>query len=739
MNKALYKHSLYSFFIDPLFYACSAVTIFYTAFMFFFANRFFSIESGSTSLTPFFNAIAGISILTIPLLTFRIRYFINEDSIPISETRRFFTLAFSVFTVCAIPLILLSAIPVCVSFFGSVDAGQVFTGYFSLFFYFFTSILLVLFLFSAFKTSKSTLSILFSVVILFCFNFIHIIPSFLKTNDSFSLFLQKISFAWRFNSFSKGIFDSRDLAFYVLTSIILLLLCVFFKFKKTERTINKLTVFSFLLTFVFSGISLDRLYFRLDFTKDKRYSVSPVSRQLCSALDNPLRITYFRSKELKQFYPQTQDVSEYLTAFASSSKNIFFTAEKADPQKLERLNIAGRQMRSQNSTKVEYNYVYSAILLQYLDKSAIIPFVISTKTLEYDLTQRIQQLITGYERKLYVITGNDFSLEDDYSYVAPWLSARGFSVQNLPLSQITTVLDHIESSKAKDTEILLLGSSNLTLEQCQSIKNAAENGCALFAMTSPYTVNIKDEWKVSSKTNEAFLRVLNGWGISFDNSLAQDLSNFPLTLTSGEGVNTTYKTMNYPLWISVLPQNEAFEGLIVSWASPINCYLDAKPLLLTSPYAWKQNSSNDSSSPFLIDPFNLAQTAQAAGTTNQTLTLAAIIQNEKLNVAVISDQFFLSSLMTGFTSTSEQGDFRNYDWTASILLKLRGEEKIAQLMQKTSVNNSLYKIVDEISFLKAKKIVLAVNFIVLPLVILLTALAFIFIRKRRNSPKVEMQ
>ena len=734
MNKALYKHSLYSFFIDPLFYACSAVTVFYTVFMFFIANRFFSIESGSTSLTPFFNAIAGISILTIPLLTFRIRFFLTDDSIPLSETRRFFTLALCVFTVSAIPLILLCAIPICVSFFGSVDAGQIFTGYFSILFYLFTSILLALFLFSAFKNSKSTLSILFCIIILFCFNFIHIIPSFLKVSDSFSLFLQKISFAWRFDSFSKGIFDSRDLAFYVFTSIILLLLCVFVKFKRTERKINKLTVFLFLLTIVFLSLSLDRLYFRLDFTKDKRYSVSPVSKELCSALDNPLRITYFRSKELKQFYPQTQDVSEYLTAFASSSKNIFFTAEKADPQKMERLNIAGRQMRSQNSTKVEYNYVYSAVLLQYLDKSAIIPFVISTKKLEYDLTQRIQQLITGYERKLYIITGNDFSLDEDYSYVAPWLSARGFSVQSLPQSQITTVLGHIESSRAKDTQILLLGSSNLTLEQCESIKNAAENGCALLAMTSPYTVDLKNEWKVSSK-KDFFLKILNGWGITFEPDLAQDISNFPLTLTSGEGVNTTYKTINYPLWISVLPQNEAFEGLTVSWASPITCYLDAKPLLLSSPYAWKQESSNDSSSPFLLDPFNVAQTAQAAGSTNQTLTLAAIIQNKNLNVAVLSDQFFLSSLMTGFTSTSEQGDFRNYDWTAGILLKLRGEEKIAQLMQKTSANNSLYKIVDEDTFLKTKKIVLTLNFIILPVIILLTALTFIFIRHRLNMEK----
>ena len=733
MNRSLYKNSLYAFFIDPLFYACSVITVLYAAFMFFLANRFFSMADGSTSLIPFFNSLASVCVLTVPLLTFRLRRFINDDSLPVSAPVRFLTLSFAVFTVAVIPVLLLVCVPVCTSFFGNVDAGQVFTGFTASLLYIFCCASLTVFLFSFFSASKSTLAILSGMLILFCFNTVHIIPSFLKVGDFTAGLLQKVSFAWRFNAFSKGIFDSRDFAFFVLASLIFILLASAKESRRTGRKLNRATVILSSLTIIFLSLSLERLYFRLDFTETKQYSVSAVSRELCFKLENPLRITYYQSKELKQFYPQTQDVSEYLAAFAGSDRNVFFTAQKADPDKLARLGIQGRQMRSENSTKVEYTYVYSAVLLQYLDKSAVIPFVISTKTLEYDLTQRIQQLLTGSERHLYIIAGNGFSVSEDYSYVEPWLNARGFYTEVLPLSQVSQVLDHLEASKAKDCQILLIGSKNLTEENAQSIKKACERGTSVLAMTSPYTVNLKDEWKVTALKNDFFLKVLNEWGFVFDSSLAEDLSNFPLTMTSGEGVNTTYRTMNYPLWISVLPQNEAFEGVMLSWASPLVCYQSAEPLLVSSPYAWKQKPSSDPSNLFLLDPFNVPQTAGAAGAENETLVLGAIAQTTGFSAAVIPDQFFLSSLMTGFTSTSEQGDFRNYDYTASLLLKLRGEEKIARLMQKSPSNTSLFKISDESEFIKAKNATMAVNFAVLPALILVSAAVFYAVRRRREE------
>ncbi|MDY2842411.1 MAG: hypothetical protein SOT81_00265, partial [Treponema sp.] len=73
MKTSLYKISLRSFFIDPLFYVSSVLTILFCAFRFFFVSKFFVSGIGSTDLRPFFSSIPYISIITVPLLALRLR------------------------------------------------------------------------------------------------------------------------------------------------------------------------------------------------------------------------------------------------------------------------------------------------------------------------------------------------------------------------------------------------------------------------------------------------------------------------------------------------------------------------------------------------------------------------------------------------------------------------------------------------------------------------------------------
>lgn len=735
MNKALYSHSLFSFFIDPLFYLCSFLAISYTGFVFFFVNRFFVSGYGSSDLIVFFNAVAHISILTVPLLVFRLRYFFNDGNIPFPPLKRFFTLSLSAFTACLIPEILLAALPVCVNFFGRVDIGQVLAGYAGIVFYTWAAVCLSVFLSVCARKTRGSFSLLLTVAVLSAFNFMHIIPLYMRTGDVLSSFLQNASFAWHFDAASKGIVDSRDFVFYIIISVVFLCMAAFVDNRRTGLDTRKPACVLFLLTIVFSSSALNRLYFRLDLTQSKTYTVSSVSRSLCNELENPLRITCFQSKELRQFYPEANEVTEYLKAFAAAGNNIVFSIEKADPDRMQRLGIQGRQIRSGNSTKIEYNYVYSAVLLQYLGSSSIIPFVISNKTLEYDLTQRIQQLVSGKTRPLYVICGNGMSAEEDYSYVVPWLSARGFMPAVIPLDRLSQTLEEIDADSAKNTSLLVIGSKSLSQEQSGAIKIAAEKGCPVLVLSSPYTADIKNDWNITKNENDTLIPVLNSWGFAFERSLAEDLSNFPLTMTSGEGAEISYQTVNYPLWISVLPQAEAFEGVTVCWATPVSCYGKAEAMLLSSPYSWTQEESGDKENLFIVNPFIIPKNAD--GKETGSLVLAAEVMDNKNNfhAAVISDQYFLNALMTGFTSASEQGDFRNYDYVASILLKLRGEDEIGALMRKTSFSNSLYKIQTEEDFLKARKNVIIAIFGLLNASLLVFAISVNTIRAARNKDK----
>lgn len=740
MKPSLYKHILYSFLIDPLIYVSSILTVTVTAFFFYFTNSFFIPGQGSSDLTLFFNSIAGISVLTVPLLVYRVRYFIKDDSLPVNAFIRFITVNLAVFTVSLIPLLFLSFIPVSVNFFGKTDAGQCAGGFAGIIFYLFAAISFTVFIFSVLKNSQSALSLLAALIILSTFNYIHILLPLINLSDFITELLKKVSFVWHFDSASKGLLDSRDFIFFIFSSVFFIFLSGLAEYRRTELKISGVNLILFLLTFIFLSVSFSRICFNLDLTEDRLYTVSPLTKKLTGGLENPLRITYFQSKELKKYYPQTRLISEYLNTFAKNSPYITYSKENADSERLKNYGISGRHLKTENSSKLEYTTVYSAVLLQYLDKSTVIPFVISTKTLEYDLAQRIQEIITKEERILYVISGNGFSVEEDYAYLLPWLNSRGFHAQSLNPYELEKTFQTFDYSKKQKPSILLLGTKKLTAEGSYLIKNAAEKGCPLLVMTSPYTADIKNDWNVTKNKNDSFIPVLNGWGFAFDYSLAQDLSNFPLTMTTGEGENISYQTVNYPLWINVIPQKEAFEGVTVCWASPVLCYGKVKPLLTSSSYGWTQSPSTKENEPFIVNPFLIPQTASQAGEKTQNLVLAAELFNKEKNIsaALISDQFFNASLITGFTSTTEQGDFRNYDYTVSILLKLSGEEELASLMQKSQVSRSLYKIETQEYFIKTKNQILLTVFIIIPVLILASGAVFNLIRMlrmRKNNVK----
>ena len=738
MNKSLYKFSLFSFLIDPLFYVCALITILYTSFNFFFVNHFFVTAQATSDLRVFFYGISQISILTVPLLVFRLRRFITDDSLPLSPASRFISLGAAVLSALLIPVFLLIAVPVLVSFYGNVDAGQVAAGFTGTLFYFLCSVFFVLMLFAVLRKENGALPLFLAVVCLFCFNFCHLIPLYLRTGDIFSSLLQKVSFAWRFDSFSKGIIDTRNILFYVLSSVLFLFIAVLYEHKRTGRKTDKVNAILLTLSLIFCFKAFSSLYSRFDMSFSRQYSISKTTEKLCKQLENPLRITYWQSKELKQYYPQTQDVTEFLKSFAQTSPSISLSIEKADPERLSRLGIQGQQLKTENTTKLEYTMVYSAILLQYLDKSTIIPFVLSPQTLEYDLAQRIQQLLTEQDRTVFIVCGNGLNIEEDYSYVVPWLASRGFNPVQLPFEK-TSSLDLLSPQTIASSQLLVLGSSQLSYEQSQSIKNVVEKGMSSLFLTSPYTAAIKNDWNVTKNINDSLIPVLNSWGFAFDYSLACDLSNYALTMQTGEGNQTQYQTINYPLWISVLPQGIAYEGVIVSWASPINLYGNTKPLLLSSPQAWIQKPAASEKEPFLVNPFLIPKTAQASDAQNQQLVLGAFLSDEKIKAALISDQYFVSSLMTGFTSGEDQGDFRNYDFITSVLLELRGESELNGIMMTGRPNRSLYKITDSLKLQEMRKICIIVTMAVLPSVILIIWITVIILRKKFKEEKHETE
>lgn len=701
---SFYRAALFAYFIDPLFYISSFVLFFFCAVRFFCFSRFFSLETGSSELRAFFESIPYVSSVAVPLLVFRLRRMIFDDSVPISPFGRFSALVLASFTCFSAPVVLLCSVPLCVRFFGTVDAGQTTAGFLGIVLYGICAISLSYFLFCVIRHSPAA-ALMVSVAVLAVVNSAHLVPVYFPAADFVSFLCRQVSFAWHFDSFAKGIVDTRNIVYYAAGSFSFMLLSVRSEYRRIGRKYSPVVCVLFVAIVFFCCAGSENVYFRIDITKNRLHSVSDVSREIVSRLQGKLRVTYIRSPELRNMYPQTKEIEEFLSDYCSVDENLSLTVGRPDPDKLSPLGIHGQQIRRNSGTRTEFATVYSAIIIQYFDTSAVIPFVLSTRTLEYDVTQRVKTLLDGRERTVYVLCGNGRSVSEFYSYLPSWLSSRGFVTEVLDCSDTALVRDRL----TPDSEVVVLGHSQMSYETSEVLRSALEQGTRAFIAAGPLDVAVEGDWSVT-KTDSAFIHFLNSEGFSFGSALVADEECVPLTLEGQK--SPEYTTVSYPLWISVRSQSAAPDGMTLFWASPIFPYGDVHPVLYTSHGAWLEEPDAGG---FLTNPFMTPKSAAESDASASRYVVAA--GNDTM--VVVSDQYFVSSLMTGFISSAENADFRNYDFLAECLLRLRGEDRLADLMRKKTPSMSLQKITDQSEFTKRKREVLFVNFVLIPLFILL--------------------
>jgi len=204
--------------------------------------------------------------------------------------------------------------------------------------------------------------------------------------------------------------------------------------------------------------------------------------------------------------------------------------------------------------------------------------------------------------------------------------------------------------------------------------------------------------------------------------------------------NSETQNINYPLWLSILQQKNAKLGITMYWVTPLNLQGNAAPYLQTSPKAYTYDiQKNNKETLIETNPFVL-QTMNTTDKEKRTLTVAAELtgkltglfnaeSTEESHIIVIPDQFFLNTTMNQYIG-GEYGDYRNFDFLTTTLLKLNNEIELAELQSKSNRDTSFYKITDVNQFALYRLIVYLICFILLPVLIIISGFIFYAVQKR---------
>lgn len=740
----LFRKQLHLYLCNPLFYIAAAIFTIFIYINFFIKQQFFT-GSGTTDLILYFSSIPYISILIIPALCYKTSFTSYDNFLPFGRLAAIFSNFLYIFVSYLIMLILLIPGIFIVNACGDVDFGQVFTSILCLVFYGSALISLCLLLQNIFNSQ--IISFIFCSICLAVFNVSHLIPVYVNTGTFSSALFKQLSFAWHFDAASKGILDSRDLLFLIIISFCFLMTNFLVQEIKAGKKYNKKSVRNIIIQFlciILLILNAGRWFIRLDFSKAKTYSLSKYTKQVINNADNPVKITYYRSKELTKLYPQIRDVSDFLVTYSSQNKNI--SLQIKDPERedaaqmLESYGVYSQQLRNVKSNSTEFINVYSAIFVEYNGNAEVIPFVMSAQSLEYDLDGRFLHLVTGHERTVNIIVGNDLSLSQDYNYLVPYLTSQGF-VCNPLFIQSSTFTDDLMNTQGT---LLIIGDCNINITNAIAIENylLQQKGNA-FICVNPFVSKIEDDWSIQFAQRTNIVELIENLGITFENSIAADLSCARITMFSQENTTNT-QILNYPLWISLQPQENCKTGATLFWPTPLLLSSEyAKPLIVSSPYAYSYEADkHNKTSVIETNPFVLNELSGTTQTLKKdTFVLGAEYKGpfnglynnsncSSTNIYIIPDQYFLNSLMNEYIG-GDYGDYRNFDFLVNALLKLNGEDELAAMQENMGNDKSLYKLSGGVEHHKLLNIIILtylVIFIIIPAILILI---FIFNKTKR--------
>ncbi|GHU23864.1 hypothetical protein FACS1894172_04020 [Spirochaetia bacterium] len=509
--------------------------------------------------------------------------------------------------------------------------------------------------------------------------------------------------------------------------------------KRQELLVTALTVCAFVLGI----IVCNRLWFRIDLTKNRSYTIAPVSRALYAEIPDRLRLSYYVSDRLKAVYPQPGEIEDLLREYAAYSHNkIQLTIE--DPAKtnrtaaVESLGIIPQQIQTIERDEASVATVYTGIVIEYLDRVEVMPVVFSLDTLEYDLTSRIRSMIRDQEREIAILVGDSQrTLESDYQFLAQALDGAGY--------RIVVLNTHDEIPAGIAVLAVLGGTEDLDEESRYRIDQYIQTGGSLLFALDGVTVDSENTMQAWESNREGLVAQVAHYGARVEPALAADQAANLVQFQMGNQI----RLVRYPLWIAVLPENSNqshpvtahFSGLDLFWASPVTLEapagVDAVQLFSTTPTAWLQTGS------FNINPdFSNYKNEERA-----SYTLAAAFSGmfpafftakpehgdslpdmpstaRSSRIIVIGD----SDLFSSFIQAT--GSRRNLDFFVQAVDWLSNDEDIITIRNRSPGTGRLDKISDPRSRVFAMNFSRTLNVIIIPAIIAVTGILLMWRRRR---------
>jgi ABC-2 type transport system permease protein len=471
---SLLKKEVTSFFGSLTGYVVIFVFLLATGlFLWVFPGNYNIPEGGYASLDGLFSLAPWVYLFLVPAITMRL--FAEEKRLGTMEV--LLTRPLSVFKIvlakyfAGLLLVIISLLPTLLYFYsvyalgnpvGSIDTGGTWGAYIGLFFL--AAIYVAIGLLASALTDNQIFSFILAMGLSFLVYLGFDLVGAMQLPSSIQQTIISFGINEHYNSISRGVVDSRDIIYFLATILLFLFVTsriIHFHRINLKRELKLGGVM--LVTVLVIGFISSQLFFRLDLTAEKRYSISAVSKEMVKKLDRPVDITLYLAGELPAGFRKLQKsieekIADY-NAYSSSPIHLKIVDPyeikdaKQREQLFSELTDKGllptdiRQNKEQGTVTLR---IFPGVLIYYGEKRlsvnllknnpALRPEVNlnnSIETLEYEFTNAFSEMMGSEKHTVAFLSGQGELNEYETNDFAQALSEK-YNIAKVTASQLSS-------------------------------------------------------------------------------------------------------------------------------------------------------------------------------------------------------------------------------------------------------------------------------------------------------------
>ncbi len=371
---------------------------------------------------------------------------------------------------------------------------------------------------------------------------------------------------------------------------------------KKSKVISQILIFGAILVVI--NLISEKMFLRLDFTSDQRYTLSDATKDILNDLDDVITVTaYFTEDMPPQLQKSRRDFEDLLIEYENrSGGNIVYefinpNESEAEEQKAQQKGINPVMVNVTEKDQVKQMRAYLGAVLQMGEKTEIIPMIQPGAGMEYALTTSIKKISVQDKPKVAFLQGHG----------EPSPNA---SVQ--VLQQISVLYD-IEPYSITDTAdipayfktiAIVNPSDTFPKKDLDKLDKYLNTGGSIYLAYSNLQTSLQSQ-SLNALPDIGLMGWLADKGITMNSQYVVDANCGAVTVQQQNGPFMMNRQIEFPYFpilsnFSDHPVSKGLEGVIMPFVSSIS-YLPKDSAVNIQPLMFSSDHSGVVNTPVFID------------------------------------------------------------------------------------------------------------------------------------------